>query len=436
MAVKIKFPRGPFFDPDIENPEELNRELLNESHLLPVKGNTPFGRYDNDPEFVQHAKKFAFWAARRLGWPEMSIEIDERDLYSALEEAIDEFSRIVHNQNIEDNLEAILGTDADEDLTGRWVSTDGGGQNIELAKDYGSPLAGRAGGNIDAHKGFIETEPGRQIYDKTEIKTSTKTAQDQFEFIGVDEEVIVYRVFHEEIPSSVYGFYGGGYGGGWGTATRGIGMNSMFGGGYSGQSIQRSKQFTLYPLYDSVLSIQDYDLHEDIFRSDYSFEIMGDKIKIFPSPRSRHRIWVEFVYADDALGVEIVGDSTARAEIGDSIDNIVSDYSNAPYDFIPYRFINAPGKRWIFKYALAVAKHKLGTVRSKYTDTPSPQDTFNLDGQDLKQEASDEMQTLIDNLNEQLDQLSREERLRRKAENAENLNKYLSKIPMLIYRDG
>lgn len=428
MAKKIKFPRGPFFDPDIENPELLNREDIGPKHLLPVKGNTGFGRYDRDPKFRKDAKKFALWAARRLGYPEMSIEIDERDLYSALEESIDEFSRIVGNQNIEDNLESILGTDADRDLTGRWVSSSGAGQNMEIAKDYGSPMAARAGGNVDWHKGFIKTQPDRQVYDKTEIRTKTRIRQDKYDFVPVDREVIVYRIFHEEIPSSVYGFHGGtgGFGG-----SRGIGMNNAFGGG----QLSRGNQFTLFPLYESTLSMQDYELHEDLFRSDYSFEILGDKIKIFPTPNSKHRIWVEFVYADEALGVEVKGDSTARAEVGDSINNVVSDYSDAPYDFIPYRYINAPGKRWIYKYGLAVAKHKLGTVRSKFSDAPSPQDQFQLDGQDLKQEAQDKMQTLIDNLNEQLDQLSREEQIRRKADMAEDLNRYLSHIPTLIYRD-
>lgn len=442
MAKKIKFPRGPFFDPDIENPELLDREEIGVEHLLPVKGNTPFGRYDNDPKFRRDAKKFTMWAAQRLGYPEVSIEISEDDFYSALEEAIDEFSRIVGNQNIEDNLEAILGSDADRDLTGRWVSSTGVGQNIELSKDYGSPIAGGAGGNVNFHKGFIELEPGRQIYDKTEIKTSTQVAKGKYEFVGVDEEIIVHRVFHEDIPSSVFGYYGAGFGG-YAGLSRGIGGGSFLSGG--GGALGASQQYTLYPLYDAAVSIQDFDLHKDIFESDYSFEIIGDKIKIFPVPGRefgrffgdyRMRLWVEFVYADEALGVEVLGDSTARASVEESINNVVSDYSDAPYDFIPYRFINAPGKRWIFKYAYEVAKHKLGTVRSKFSDVPSPQDPFQLDGQDLKQEASDGMQTLVDNLNEQLDQLSKEERLRRKAENAENLNKVLSKVPMLIYRDN
>lgn len=429
MAKKIKFPRGPFLDPDIEHPSRLNRERIGEEHLLPVKGNTPFGRYDPDPEFRKHAKKFSLWAARRLGWPEMSIEIDERDFYSALEEAIDEFSRIVNNQNIEDNLEAVIGSDADKDLTGRWVSSSGTGQSLELAKDYGSPLAAGAGGNIDWHKGFIKTEAGRQVYDKTEIRTRTETSEDEFDYVSVDEDIVIYRIFHEEIPSSVYGFHGfsGGFGSGLG---RGAAISGMGLGGLSG-----GRQYTLSPLYDNALSMQDIELKKDFYQSERSFQILGDKVKIFPAPRSQFRIWVEFVYENDALGVEVKGDSTARANVGDSINNVISDYSDAPYDFIPYRYINAPGKRWIYKYGLEVARHKLGTVRSKFSETPSPQDSFQLDGQDLKQEAQDKMQTLVDNLKEQLDKLSKEERIRRKAEMAENLNKYLSYVPTLIYRD-
>ena len=298
-----------------------------------------------------------------------------------------------------------------------------------LAEDYGSPLAAGAGGNVDWHKGFIKTDAGRQVYDKTEIRTRTETSEGEFDYVSVDEEIIVYRIFHEEIPSSIHGFYGIGSGFdsglGRGGAISGMGLGGLSGG----------RQYTLSPLYDSALSMQDIDMKKDMYMSERSFQILGDKIKIFPSPRSQYRIWVEFIYEDDALGVEVKGDSTARANVGESINNVISDYSDAPYDFIPYRFINAPGKRWIYKYGLEIARHKLGTVRSKFSDTPSPQDTFQLDGQDLKQEAQDNMQTLVDNLKEQLNKLSKEERIRRKAEMAENLNKYLSYVPTLIYRD-
>ena len=37
------------------------------SYLTPVKGNTPFEYYTNDPEFVRDAKNSAKFVAQRLG---------------------------------------------------------------------------------------------------------------------------------------------------------------------------------------------------------------------------------------------------------------------------------------------------------------------------------------------------------------------------------
>lgn len=451
MAKKIKFPIGPTVKEDISLADFDQDEITKEA-LLDVRSNTPFGRYENDPKFRRDAKKFTLWAARRLGWPTMDIEIDERDFYSALEEATDEFSRLVHSQNIEDNLEAILGENADNDLTGRWVSSGGTGQAIKLARDYGGPLAGKAGGNVSWQRGYFKTDVDRQIYEKSEILMPKEVSKGEHKFVPVDDEIIVNRIFHHDIPSAVQGYYGGGagggfaagfsgfggFGGGHGTGLRAGNEGGAYGGGMAGNmdGFEMGSYHTMYPLYDSALSIQDFEMADMIYNSHYSFEIMGERIKIHPPPHTRHRIWVEFVFEDEALGVEVVGDSTARAEVEESIENVVSDFSDAPYDFIPYRFINAPGKRWIYRYALAVVKHKLGTVRSKFSDVPSPQDPFQLDGQDLKQDASDTMQRLIDNLRERLQSVSKEERLRRKAEMSENLNKYLSNVPNLIYRDN
>jgi len=446
MAVKIKFPRGPWLDPDVENPPDINPELVDTGDLLPVENNTPFGRYEKDPKFRKDAKKFTLWAARRLGWPTMSIEIDERDFYAALEEATDEFSRLVNDQNIQDNLEAILGSDANRDLTGRWVSSGGSGQMLQLARDYGGPLRGREGGNVTWERGFFETEVNRQIYTKSEIKVARETSMNEFEYVPVEEEVVIHRIFHQRIPSSVHGHFGGAGGAGFGGGTGGgqafgglSGFGALGGAGYTNQgggsyAVDAAPYYTMYPLYDSTLATQQADLYDKIYTSDYSFDIIGDKIKIHPSPHSRFRIWVEFVPKDEALGVEVVGESTARAEVGDEINNVVSDYSDAPYDFIPYRYINASGKRWIYKYALAVAKHKLGTVRSKFSDMPSPQDPFQLDGQDLKQQAQQEMERSVDNLKDRLQKISKEERIKRKADMAENLNRYLQHVPTLIYR--
>ena len=47
-----------------------------------VSGNTPFGLYDDDSTFQSEAPKFAVWAARRLGYPIMAIELPSGSFYA------------------------------------------------------------------------------------------------------------------------------------------------------------------------------------------------------------------------------------------------------------------------------------------------------------------------------------------------------------------
>jgi len=46
-------------------------------------GDTPFGFYDNDPEFQIDADKFATFEARRLVYPIVDIELQKFNFYAA-----------------------------------------------------------------------------------------------------------------------------------------------------------------------------------------------------------------------------------------------------------------------------------------------------------------------------------------------------------------
>ena len=65
----------------------------------------------------------------------------------------------------------------------------------------------------------------------------------------------------------------------------------------------------------------------------------------------------------------------------------ISDISNAPYDNMEFRHINDVGKQWIKKYALALCKELLGTIRSKYSSVPIPNADVTMDGDTLRNEA-------------------------------------------------
>ena len=46
-----------------------------------VFGNTPFGIYEDDYQFQDEAPKVADWCAKRLGYPIMDIELQDKQFY-------------------------------------------------------------------------------------------------------------------------------------------------------------------------------------------------------------------------------------------------------------------------------------------------------------------------------------------------------------------
>ena len=98
-----------------------------------------------------------------------------------------------------------------------------------------------------------------------------------------------------------------------------------------------------------------------------------------------------------------------------------------------YANINDPGKQWIRKYTLALAKELLGNIRSKYGSIPIPGSEVNLDGDTLRSEAAAERENLITQLREDLEAASRRNLLERQKEEAEFMGETMNKIPYGIY---
>ena len=113
--------------------------------------------------------------------------------------------------------------------------------------------------------------------------------------------------------------------------------------------------------------------------------------------------------------------------------DVVSDFSNVPYDNMEYKFINDVGKQWIRKYGLALSKELLGIIRSKYGTIPIPNAETTLDGETLRSEAQTEKEQLITELREMLEQTSRKALLEADKDEAEFLQEKLQKIPYPIY---
>jgi hypothetical protein len=160
--------------------------------------------------------------------------------------------------------------------------------------------------------------------------------------------------------------------------------------------------FMLMPLYFDALKLQAIELNDSIRKSAYHFEInAGQFLKLFPIPTENYRLWFEYTMADSSQSPVF-----EPGPQGDEIEkpkNLVTDISNAPYERPTYEYINAIGRQWIRKYALALAKEMLGSVRGKYQSLPIPGSETTLDYSRLLSEAQAEKEALVIQLREDLE---------------------------------
>ena len=207
-------------------------------------------------------------------------------------------------------------------------------------------------------------------------------------------------------------------------ASTGFGTYNML-DGFGFGSYSPAITFVLQPIYADLLRIQAIEFNDQIRKSAYSFEIRNNQLRIFPIPTESGSLFIEYVKTDDR-------DNPLRTRYSGSND-VVSDYSNAQYDFMVYSNINDVGKQWIRKYTLALAKELLGIVRSKYGTIPIPNSEVSLDGDTLRAEATAEKEQLIEQLRENLEQTSRKALMEAKRDESEFEQETLKKVPYPVY---
>ena len=206
-------------------------------------------------------------------------------------------------------------------------------------------------------------------------------------------------------------------------ATTGLGLtNLMAEFGFDGYSPPVT--FVMMPAYEDLLRIQAIEINDMIRKSQYSFEVSNNVIRFSPIFKKEATVWFDYI---------VVGDKQGANQTYNSASNVTSDYSNVPYNHIPYTTINSIGKTWIFDYTLALAKETLGMIRSKYENIPIPDAIIKLDGELLRREAKEMKEQLIKELRETLEQTGLQAQMKKQAENAKFMQEMYQKVPTLIY---
>ena len=104
-----------------------------------------------------------------------------------------------------------------------------------------------------------------------------------------------------------------------------------------------------------------------------------------------------------------------------------------PFGNLPYENINAIGKQWIRKYALALSKEMLGQIRGKFTTVPIPGQSVTLNFSELLSQAKEEQNGLRDKLRELLKEMEYAELAKLDQEKADAAAITLSKSPVPIF---
>tara|TARA_B100000575_G_scaffold292657_1_gene301655 strand:- start:794 stop:1945 length:1152 start_codon:yes stop_codon:yes gene_type:complete len=367
-----------------------------------IPGQTPFGFYDYDTNFQTDADKVTTFCASRLGFPTVDVEMGSGSFYACFEEAVTTYGNEVYLYQIRNNflnLEATsTGSAHNQDVINPNL-----GNIIRIADNYGSEAG--AGGNVTWYSGSIPLTASVQEYDLDVWKDTQ----------NVTGSIEVKQVFYQNTPAIVRYFdpYAGtGYGS--------QQLLDVFGFGNYSPAIN----FLLMPIYYDVSVIQAIELNDTIRKSAFTFELVNNKLRIFPIPNQEGQLYIQYIQVDERnapTGSDFAG------------QNLVTDISNVPYENPTYQYINAPGRYWIFEYTLALAKELLGYVRGKYQQVPIPGAEVSLNQGDLISAATTEKAALIEKLRNDLDENSRKLQLQRKAEEADAMGKTLDQVPLPIY---
>ena len=364
-------------------------------------GDTPFGTFDSDAVFQTDAPKIANWCAKRLGYPIQNVELVDESFYSCFEEATAEYAAQVNQFNIRNNLDVLKGVPTGTNYSQKLVEGSFLPTLIGISDAYGT-LVG-VGGNTDIKTDYIEVVAGQQTYDLELFASSSEDGN----------RIDVVKVFHEATPA-INRFFDPYSVSGQGT----LNLIDEFGFG----SFSPAAQFILMPVYEDILRIQAIEFNDEIRKSAHSFNITNNKLQIFPIPTTNGRMFFEYFVRN-----EFVENSTTIKP------DVISDYSNVGYDFIPYQYINDVGKQWIRKYTLALTKELLGAIREKYSSVPIPGSEISLDGAALRAEAQTEKDNLIEQLRENLEELSRKTQFEIRNNESNYQQEMLRKVPLSIY---
>jgi hypothetical protein len=399
-----------------------------------VASAVPFGMYTGSAEFITGASRQVNYVFKKLGGDVVDIELTNDNVYAAYEEAVLEYSYILNMHQgknvLSDTLGKLTGTfDHRGEILDGPVSASLQYPKVILsyANKIGDGLSTMAGvgGTTRIYSASFSTIKNKQDYDlQAIVKAASDSGTDDtggaVPYSGKigDSRIIIDKVFYRS-PIAMWRFYG--YYGGMGV----VGNYSTY-GQYADDST-----FEIVPSWQNKLQAIMYEDSLYTRVSHYSYEIIDNKLRLYPTPRGEDnfagfldRIWFRFRIADNSWGENA---NTNTGVLG------VNNINTLPFDNIPYENINSMGKQWIRNYALALCKEMLGQIRGKFQTVPIPGESVTLNYSSLLSEAQKEKDDLRQGLTEMLKEIEYTELAKKDQEKVAAAEETLRRSPLPIF---
>lgn len=361
-------------------------------------GQTPFGFYDTDADFDADADKVAKFCAQRLGYPLMDVELQSGSFYACFEEAVTTYGNEVFQYKIRENYLSMEGDTTGSSYNNKLIEP-GLARTIQITENYGTEAG--VGGDIRKYTGELIVTQSVQEYDL------------EAALGNIEGGIEIRKVFYESPPAILRYFdpYAG----------TGTGIQSLM-DAFDFGSYSPGVNFLLMPASYDMLKVQAIEFNDQIRRSAYSFEVVGNRLKLFPIPTRTGTLYFEYYKNSEK------SEAVRRSET-----NLITNVGEVPYDNVKYAHINSVGRQWIYRYTLSLTKELLGYIRGKYQQIPVPGSNTALNQADLLTDARTEKTALLTELREMLEQTSRQAQLERKANESDNLKRITTEVPMTIY---
>ncbi len=366
---------------------------------------TAFGIYDVDTSFQVDADKVVYFVMRNLGAPVLDEELDLRQIWTAFEQATIEYSQTINTAHARNVL---------IDLMGQSTGSLSGSENIfpmnnsiEFARKMSTQYSTEVGigGPTKWLTGSIALTSSIEKYDLFASVSASLSGT------GQDVNKVVFRKIHHYEPTAMYRFFDT-------TSVMNYLGNNLGFESYSPETI-----FYLLPIWEDVLRGTQLELNQRVRRSNYSFDLKGFELTVFPVPVRNDKLYFEY-----SLSIDPTIDVRGHKSRG-----VVSNLSNIAFGHIGYININSIGKSWIWRMTKAMCKEILGQIRSKYGSIPIPSGEVTLNGPDLIAQAAQEMENLRLELRDILKELSYKSLMQEKVELEAAALETLKRVPRFIY---